>query len=499
MKDLPENSPWNERLRQERIRRSWRQREIAEMLGTTTVTVTRWEGGNHLPSAYFRVKLCALFGKSAQELGFVQDNLSASTNKDDTLEAASENLDGASEARPSGNNFTLTSQHPTLPEAYPLERTSWIEPEKSVDQDGHEERKELLVPPQLLSRRKALLLLGAGGFGVATATISAYWLISKNLDSKLHPDLKPTTPLSMPPNRRLHHLLDVTISKWVNHLAWSPDKYYLAVASGTNNLVIWNIEKDVIALVYTTLNKWVNDVSWSKTNWLAAVTAEAVSCSLQLLKFTTQAPAITIKKMYALRSVSLSPDDAYLAISGHSPTVEVWRPFPYRLISQYTDSTLGLLGISRVKWSPSGRFLACAADNGTAHVWEALTGKQRVIYRGHTSRVHDLCWSPDERAIISCSTDQTSQIWDASTGKTLRVYRGQKSEIEGVDWSPHGSWVASASANRTVHVWSPFTGQLIAMYGPYGKAAETPHWSEDGTWLAIGTDEDGVEIWPGMY
>lgn len=68
-----ETPSWKDRLRQERIRHDWRQRDLAERLGTATVTVTRWEQGSHEPSAYFRVKLCALFGKSPQELGFVPD------------------------------------------------------------------------------------------------------------------------------------------------------------------------------------------------------------------------------------------------------------------------------------------------------------------------------------------------------------------------------------------------------------------------------------------
>ncbi|HEY0754063.1 MAG TPA: helix-turn-helix transcriptional regulator [Ktedonobacteraceae bacterium] len=35
----------NEHLRQERIRHNWRQREVADQLGTTVVTVRRWEQG----------------------------------------------------------------------------------------------------------------------------------------------------------------------------------------------------------------------------------------------------------------------------------------------------------------------------------------------------------------------------------------------------------------------------------------------------------------------
>jgi hypothetical protein len=35
--------------------------------------VGRWERGEVLPSPYFRERLCPLFGKTAEELGFVED------------------------------------------------------------------------------------------------------------------------------------------------------------------------------------------------------------------------------------------------------------------------------------------------------------------------------------------------------------------------------------------------------------------------------------------
>lgn len=62
----------NEHLRRQRIGRNWRQRDLADHLGITTLTVQRWERGSQHPSAYCRVKLCTLFGVSAQELGLVE-------------------------------------------------------------------------------------------------------------------------------------------------------------------------------------------------------------------------------------------------------------------------------------------------------------------------------------------------------------------------------------------------------------------------------------------
>ncbi len=49
---------------------------VTDQLGTTVVTIKRWERGYQQPSTYFRVKLCVLFGKSAEELGLVSDIVS---------------------------------------------------------------------------------------------------------------------------------------------------------------------------------------------------------------------------------------------------------------------------------------------------------------------------------------------------------------------------------------------------------------------------------------
>ena len=63
----------NQRLQAERLRRRWSQRELAGRLGTTFVSVSRWEQGITSPNLYFRHQLCAVFGKSAAELGFTQE------------------------------------------------------------------------------------------------------------------------------------------------------------------------------------------------------------------------------------------------------------------------------------------------------------------------------------------------------------------------------------------------------------------------------------------
>ncbi len=67
------SKPITSRLRQERELRGWTQSEVAERIGSTRVTVGRWEKGEIVPSPYYRQKLAELFGKSIAELGFIPE------------------------------------------------------------------------------------------------------------------------------------------------------------------------------------------------------------------------------------------------------------------------------------------------------------------------------------------------------------------------------------------------------------------------------------------
>ncbi|HEX6482332.1 MAG TPA: tetratricopeptide repeat protein [Ktedonobacteraceae bacterium] len=60
------------RLTEARTGKNWSQHDVANHIGTTHVNISRWERGITKPGPYFRRKLCALFGKSEDELDLGQ-------------------------------------------------------------------------------------------------------------------------------------------------------------------------------------------------------------------------------------------------------------------------------------------------------------------------------------------------------------------------------------------------------------------------------------------
>ena len=55
-------------IRELRIERGLKQREIAEQLGVTDKTVSKWECGNGLPEVALMMPLCTILGISVNEL-----------------------------------------------------------------------------------------------------------------------------------------------------------------------------------------------------------------------------------------------------------------------------------------------------------------------------------------------------------------------------------------------------------------------------------------------
>lgn len=63
----------NDRLRQARLARGWTQQEVADAIGTTKLTVGRWERGERIPQRFYWKKLCEVFGADEFQLGLRPD------------------------------------------------------------------------------------------------------------------------------------------------------------------------------------------------------------------------------------------------------------------------------------------------------------------------------------------------------------------------------------------------------------------------------------------
>ena len=134
-------------------------------------------------------------------------------------------------------------------------------------------------------------------------------------------------------------------------------------------------------------------------------------------------------------------------------------------------------------WSPDGTKVVTGSADDTARVWDAATGKQLLVLKGHTLGVGHALWSADGTKIVTAGSDGSPRIWGAATGVLLVELRGHTAGISSVSWAANESRVLTSSTDQTLRIWDAESGaELLALPAAHGVLFPPfAHLSPDGT------------------
>jgi hypothetical protein len=96
----------------------------------------------------------------------------------------------------------------------------------------------------------------------------------------------------------------------------------------------------------------------------------------------------------------------------------------------------------------------------------------RHTLRGHTKKINNIAWAPDGRWLASAADDGIARVWDPDTGKQLHLLRHAKKE----DDERFVFHIGAMSDGRTVvsgtrdclRVWDAIDGNLVRTLDGYG-------------------------------
>lgn len=212
-------------------------------------------------------------------------------------------------------------------------------------------------------------------------------------------------------------------------------------------------------------------------------------------------------------AVAWQPGGTHIASAGGDGTARVWDAMTgeslltYRRHNHVLNKVNFQATIYTLAWNPEGTCIASAGDGARVFVWDARTGQTLTLYEDHSGllpNVYTAVWSPDGKQIASaCSStgpDKTVHLWDAETGQTLHRYQvGSRWTLSfsvlSVAWSPNGQYLVLACGDKIIQQLHTGTGQLAATYPFRSKWASHIVWSPDSRYFASAHPDHTAVIW----
>jgi WD40 repeat protein len=264
----------------------------------------------------------------------------------------------------------------------------------------------------------------------------------------------------------------------VNHVAFSPDDQWLVTASADGTARVWEIQPIVISdappLDPDAEPATLGGRIFNRNNVLATMVLgrnERATTRVAPPVAPTNEPHVIVLRGHnaSVTYAAFNMDGTQIVTASADGTARIWDAVTGAPLTYLRGHTAPL---TCAVFSSDGEYVVTTCADGTARVWSlrhadflsAGQGRQTIaILRGHTAPVHHASFSPDGQLVVTASADGTARLWRAQSGEPVAVLRGHTDAVYSAHFSPDGTRVITASADGSTRIFLTRSEDLLAL------------------------------------
>jgi WD40 repeat protein len=303
---------------------------------------------------------------------------------------------------------------------------------------------------------------------------------------------------------RAVHLYDAAsgkkLAQWRGHngsihgLRFSPDGRCVATASGDQTIKVWDVATGQVIQTLRGHAGPVNGVAFRPDGRHLASASEDGTAML----WDLDRPEIALTRVRfgggGDGAYPFSPSGQHV-VAFQGRRVRVWEAATGKDVLRKDMNARP----SQAVFSPDGKQLVVADEEGNVAFWDAATSEERGRLKAHEGLVTGLAFHPGGQQLVTGGQDQTVKIWDVAGARELRTLRGHVHRIASAVYSPDGRRLISAAYQLNkggeLKLWDAETGQELWRHKAQGSSHITAAFSPDGKRLAVGHGQGVIQLW----